>query len=159
MGMICSSTPFITGRPFTMFFNDRVYSGGAVGVSISGVPHRFHVDFPANLKPITPQVSITRYFTSIIRSHRSRRFYSRSCEGNLINSLDNSNPTRMLLKAVETAGIPNTKEDDFYLTLVRDGRVRTALPSTTTSWIDNFTQDEASFSGHFRGPKPGHNIP
>lgn len=60
IGMICSSTPFVTGRPFTMFLNDRVYSEGAVGVAISGVPHNFHVDFPANLKPITPEVAITR---------------------------------------------------------------------------------------------------
>ena len=44
-----------------MFFDDRVYSEGAVGVAISGVPHRFHIDFPANLKPITPEVDITRY--------------------------------------------------------------------------------------------------
>ena len=60
MGMICSSTPFITGRPFTMFLNDRVYSEGAVGVAISAVPHNSHVDFPANLKSITPKVAITR---------------------------------------------------------------------------------------------------
>jgi hypothetical protein len=58
--MICSSTPFITGRPFTMFFNDRVYSEGAVGVAVSGTPHKFHVDLPGNLKPITPKVAITR---------------------------------------------------------------------------------------------------
>lgn len=58
--MICSSTPFITGRPFTMFFNDRVYSEGAVGVAISGASHSFHVDFPANLQPITPELIITR---------------------------------------------------------------------------------------------------
>lgn len=58
--MICSSTPFITGRPFTMFFNDKVYSEGAVGVAVSGVPHSLHVDFPPNLKPVTPEVTITR---------------------------------------------------------------------------------------------------
>ena len=58
--MICSSTPFITGRPFTMFFNDRVYSEGAVGVAISGKSHSFYVDFPANLQPITPELTITR---------------------------------------------------------------------------------------------------
>lgn len=43
-----------------MFHNDRVYSEGAVGVAISGVPHSFHVDFPTTLKPITPEVTITR---------------------------------------------------------------------------------------------------
>ena len=49
--------------------------------------------------------------------------HSHSCEGNLINSLDNSNPTRMLLHAIETAGIRNVKEDDFYLTLAQGGHV------------------------------------
>jgi hypothetical protein len=43
-----------------MFHNDRVYSEGAVGVAISEMPHSFHVDFPATLKPITPEVAITR---------------------------------------------------------------------------------------------------
>lgn len=63
--MICSSTPFITGRPFTMFFNDRVYSEGAVGVAISGVSQNFHVDFPANLQPITPELTVTRCVSGI----------------------------------------------------------------------------------------------
>ena len=66
MGMICSSTPFITGRPFTMFYNDRVYSEGAVGVAISGAAHNFRVDFPAALKPITPEVVITRWLPYIV---------------------------------------------------------------------------------------------
>ena len=43
-----------------MFFNDRVYSEGAVGVAISGVPHSFHADFPTTLKSITLEVVITR---------------------------------------------------------------------------------------------------
>jgi len=32
----------------------------------------------------------------------------------------------MLLEAIEAAGIHNAKEEDFYLTLVRDGHVRIA---------------------------------
>lgn len=43
-----------------MFFNDKVYSEGAVGAAISGVSHSFYVDFPTNLKPIAPEVAITR---------------------------------------------------------------------------------------------------
>ena len=33
MGLIASSTPFINGRPFTLFFNDEIHSSGAVGVA------------------------------------------------------------------------------------------------------------------------------
>lgn len=33
-----------------------------------------------------------------------------------MHDLDNSNATRKLLAAIETAGITNAKEDDFYLT-------------------------------------------
>lgn len=127
MGLICSSTPFITGRPFTMFFDDRVYSEGAVGVAVSGIPHNFHVDFPANLRSITPQVTIT------------------SCEGNLINSLNGSNPAQMLLKGIEAAGIHNAKEDDFYLSLVQSGnmkqvfRINSGGPSRGTISLESHT--------------------
>jgi small ligand-binding sensory domain FIST len=34
MGLIASSTPFVNGRPFTLFFNDEVHSSGAVGVAL-----------------------------------------------------------------------------------------------------------------------------
>lgn len=36
LGLIASSTPFITGRPFTLFYDDYVYSSGAVGVGLRG---------------------------------------------------------------------------------------------------------------------------
>lgn len=49
-----------------MFYNDRVYSEGAVGVAISGAAHNFRVDFPAALKPITPEVVITRWLPYIV---------------------------------------------------------------------------------------------
>lgn len=127
MGMICSSTPFITGRPFTMFFNDRVYSDGAVGAAISGVSHRFHVDFPANLQPITPELIITRCVFHTTNPPSSSLPRSRSCEGNLINSLNNLNPTRMLLEAIGAAGIHSIKENDFYLALVQDRHVRASF--------------------------------
>lgn len=157
--MICSSTPFITGRPFTMFFNDRVYSEGAVGVAISGVSHSLHVDFPPNLQPLTPELTITRYVPHTDIASSSSRLHPRSCEGNLINSLDNLNPARMLLKAIEAAGIHNMKDDDFYLTLTQDGHVRVDLSVISALRVDIFSPEEARFSCHFRGPKSGNNIP
>ena len=158
--MICSSTPFITGRPFTMFFNDGVYSEGAVGIAISGVSHSFHVDFPANLQPITPKLTITRcvsYTTYTINPSSSSRLHSHSCEGNLINSLDNLNPTRMLLKAIEAADIRNTKEEDFYLTLVQDGNVRVALSSINSMLI--FSPRRSTFSVSLPGTQAGVQYP
>ena len=48
-------------------------------------------------------------------------------EGNLINTLDDSNPTRLLLRAIQTAGIDSTseaavlfkEEEEFYLGVFR----------------------------------------
>jgi hypothetical protein len=154
--MICSSTPFITGRPFTMFFNDRVYSEGAVGVAISDISHSFSVDFPANLQPITPELTVTRCVSHTADPSSPSRFCSRSCEGNLINSLDNLNPTRMLLEVIEAAGIHNVKEDDFYLALVQGGHVRVDFLSITVLSVDLSSSEEARFPHHFRGPKQGY---
>jgi hypothetical protein len=131
--MVCSSTPFITGRPYTMFFNDKVYSEGAVGVAISGVSRSFHLDFPVNLKPITPEAIITRSVSHIVNLCTPSNLHFYSVEGNLIKSIDNINPTRMLLKAIETAAIHNFKEDDFYLVLVQGGQVRIGLSSINTT--------------------------
>jgi hypothetical protein len=116
-----------------MFFNDKVYSEGAVGVAISGVPRSFHIDFPANLKPITPEVIITRCVSLIANLCMPSSLHFHSVEGNLIKSIDNLNPTRVLLKAIETAAIHNFKENDFYLVLVQGGQVRIGLLSIDTS--------------------------
>jgi len=45
-------------------------------------------------------------------------------EGNLVHELDNSNPTRILLTAIERAGVKNAKEDDFYLAVINSGKIR-----------------------------------
>lgn len=67
-----------------------------------------------------------------------------SCEGNVINSLDNSNPARMLLEAIEAAGIQKVK-DDFYLTLVQNGHVRIALLLIDTSCVELFYRQSRFF--------------
>lgn len=94
----------------------------------------------------------------VINPSPSSHLHSFSCEGNLINSLDNSNPTRMLLKAIEAAGIRNVRNDDFHLALIQNGYVRLVL-SINASCVNIFSLEETRFPCHFRGPKPGYNIP
>ena len=107
-----------------------------MGVAISGVSHSFHVDFPAGLQPITPELTVTRCVSDIADPSSSSHFRSRSSEWNLINSLDNLNPTRIMLEAIGAAGIHNIKEDDFYLALVQDGHVRVNFSSIIALCVD-----------------------
>lgn len=37
-----------------------------------------------------------------------------------MHELDNANATRMLLNAIETAGITNAKSDDYYLVVLKN---------------------------------------
>ncbi|KZT09087.1 uncharacterized protein LAESUDRAFT_712239 [Laetiporus sulphureus 93-53] len=109
IGMIGASTPFITGRPYTLFRGNSIYSSGAVGLCLSSPsPSRSHLAFPG-LQALTPPMIVTE------------------SEGNLIHSLDNTNPTRLLLAAIERAqnGLEEqeastkaewiSKEDQFYV--------------------------------------------
>ena len=60
LGLIASSTPFITGRPVTLFRNENVHSSGAVGFALTGgTAPKSHIEFPG-LKSITPPLIITR---------------------------------------------------------------------------------------------------
>ncbi|KAI0078223.1 hypothetical protein K474DRAFT_1660659 [Panus rudis PR-1116 ss-1] len=82
LGFLATSTPFITGRPFTLFRNSAVYSSGAVGISLHApeVP-KVDIQLPA-LTALTPASKVT------------------SSGGNLIHTIDNSNPSAMLLRAI-----------------------------------------------------------
>ncbi|KAI0353009.1 hypothetical protein OH77DRAFT_1427781 [Trametes cingulata] len=83
LGLIGSSTPFITGRPYTLFHNDSIHSNGAVGICLSSpIRPRAYSAFPG-LEPITRPMIVT------------------SSEGNLVNALDNANPSRLLLHAIQ----------------------------------------------------------
>ncbi|KAL1946525.1 hypothetical protein VTO73DRAFT_14629 [Trametes versicolor] len=83
LGLIGTSTPFVTGRPYTLFHNDRIHSDGAVGVCLSsGTRPTTYSVFPG-LEAITRPMIVT------------------SSEGNLVNSLDNANPSGLLLHALK----------------------------------------------------------
>lgn len=56
--LIGTSTPFITGRPVTLFHNDEIYSDGAVGLAITGESQsQIHVDLNV-LEPVTEELTV-----------------------------------------------------------------------------------------------------
>ncbi|KAK1232380.1 hypothetical protein PQX77_004502, partial [Marasmius sp. AFHP31] len=114
LGLIASSTPFITGRPVTLFHNGKIYEDGAVGISFtSDKPLSLSLQLPEDVTPLGEEMIVTR------------------AEGNLINTLDNSNPTRLLLRAIQTAGIDSTseaailfkEEEEFYLGVLQNHKI------------------------------------
>ncbi|KAI8924886.1 hypothetical protein BC831DRAFT_463288 [Entophlyctis helioformis] len=96
-GLVGARTPFSTGRPFTLFYNDQVMSGGAVGLALSGRGssqghHNTgmgnetvgYVDLDLNAyEPLTEPIAISR------------------CRGNIILELDGRNATREILQQIE----------------------------------------------------------
>ncbi|KAF8650341.1 hypothetical protein AX16_005282 [Volvariella volvacea WC 439] len=116
LGLIASSTPFVTARPVTLFYNQNIHSTGAVGVALlrrasatqgsSGSSIAF-----TEADPISDPMQVT------------------TAEGNMINELDGGNPTQLLLDAIKKRGLdaetsPAFKENErFYLGLVEDGQV------------------------------------
>lgn len=110
LGFLASSTPFITGRPVTLFHDGEIYSDGAIGIALQ--PSLGHtsltVKFP-DLVDLTPDLQIT------------------SSEGNLILKVDNGNPTRLLLAAMDKHGLYGRgallKDDEFYVGVMSDGKV------------------------------------
>ena len=65
LGLFASSTPFVTGRPYTLIFNGSVKSSGAVGLALSGgsLPVA-ETAFPG-LRAITAPLKVTQYVLSI----------------------------------------------------------------------------------------------
>ncbi|KAF8258886.1 hypothetical protein EI94DRAFT_1669339 [Lactarius quietus] len=102
LGLFASSTPFVTGRPYTLIFNGYVKSSGAVGLALSAGPRPVsQTSFPG-LRAITAPLKVTQ------------------SEGNLISELDNTNPTELLISAMESGA---AKDDEFYMGVLRDGEL------------------------------------
>jgi small ligand-binding sensory domain FIST len=127
-GLLASSTPFLTGRPVTLFHNDNIYSEGAVGIALAGSanPVSLYLDF-GDVQTLSPVFTLTKLVSMIVFITIPNKC-ARSTEGNLVLSLDNQNPTRLLLDAIQAAGLGNrelVKDDDFFLGVLRDnGQVR-----------------------------------
>ncbi|KAG1797877.1 uncharacterized protein HD556DRAFT_1355738 [Suillus plorans] len=110
LGFLASSTPFITGRPVTLFHDGEIYSDGAIGIALQ--PSLGHTSLTAefpDLVDLTPDLQIT------------------CSEGNLILTVDNGNPTRLLLAAMNKHGLDGRdvllKDDEFYVGVMSDGKV------------------------------------
>ncbi|KAI0092614.1 hypothetical protein BDY19DRAFT_494858 [Irpex rosettiformis] len=96
LGILAHSTPFLTGHPQTLFYNKAIISSGAVGLCLHRNPQSpasVTFDFP-DLHPITPMLRVS------------------DSEGNLIHSIDDQNPSRLLLDAI--AKLDSTAKDDTY---------------------------------------------
>ncbi|PCH40338.1 hypothetical protein WOLCODRAFT_131359 [Wolfiporia cocos MD-104 SS10] len=109
LGLVASSTPFVTGRPYTLFHGKSVHSSGAVGLCLSSPTRpRGRLSLPKT-QALTEPLVVTQM------------------EGNLIYTLNDVNPTRLLLSAIErnNKGSPHgrkdwiTKDDQFYLGVLR----------------------------------------
>ncbi|OSD04668.1 hypothetical protein PYCCODRAFT_1451092 [Trametes coccinea BRFM310] len=83
LGLIGTSTPFVTGRPYTLFHNESIHSEGAVGICLSPAAKSSPQSAFPGLEPLTRPMVVT------------------SSEGNLVNALDNANPSGLLLRAIQ----------------------------------------------------------
>ena len=65
LGLFASSTPFVTGRPYTLIFNGSVKSSGAVGLALSGGSRPLAETAFPGLRAITGPLKVTQYVLSI----------------------------------------------------------------------------------------------
>ncbi|KAL4249277.1 hypothetical protein ABKN59_008404 [Abortiporus biennis] len=110
LGLVASSTPFVTGRPYTLFHESQIFSDGAVGICLES-PNPFNItsSFP-NLHPLSKPLQVTM------------------SEGNMVHSLDALDAAGLMLDLVRKFNDskalgdekPLTYEDHFYLSLEQD---------------------------------------
>ncbi|TFY73718.1 hypothetical protein EWM64_g10294 [Hericium alpestre] len=146
LGLVASSTPFVTGRPFTLFHNGSSYSSGAVGMALSSTARPSASTAFPGLRPITGDLTVT------------------GSEGNLIQELNNKNPSQLLLDAIQKSGLDgnSVKDHDFYIGVMQDGtpaqvyHIMSGDPSRGTIALDS---EVAPATGAivqlFHGPAPG----
>ncbi|KIY69331.1 hypothetical protein CYLTODRAFT_349720 [Cylindrobasidium torrendii FP15055 ss-10] len=107
LGLVATSTPFITGRPFTLFHGKDVHSSGAVGLALTDRPKATSTIEFTGLESLSEPMTVTQ------------------SEGNLVNLLDGRNPTQLLLTALQKSGIDMSLnqafKDDVQFYLMRDG--------------------------------------
>ncbi|KAF8673966.1 FIST N domain [Rhizoctonia solani] len=101
LGLIGSSTPFITGRPFTLFEGTSVVSDGAVGVAL--------------FNHTTPSSDIC--FDGIYAV--SEPMEVTQAQTNLVETLDDGNPAETLMAAMKAGGTIG-KDQEIYLGVISD---------------------------------------
>ncbi|ORX38487.1 hypothetical protein BD324DRAFT_621048 [Kockovaella imperatae] len=105
VGLMTAQTPFITGRPHTLFHNGQILSSGSVGIAIE---EKLSTDIDYRLEPLTEVFPVSR------------------AQGNLLLNIDDGgegNPARTLINALHRhkgrTGI--TKEEEWFLSIHSDG--------------------------------------
>jgi len=58
LGLVSAPTPFLTGRPHTLFHNGTAYSTGAVGVALSVAPKDAEVVY--GVEPLDKEYVVSR---------------------------------------------------------------------------------------------------
>ncbi|KZT31892.1 hypothetical protein SISSUDRAFT_1067368 [Sistotremastrum suecicum HHB10207 ss-3] len=110
MALHASSTPFLTGRPYTLFQDrSRIFSQGAVGIALGNLASpQGRTSHFEGFQPIGTPNTVTRQVSW---------FYS---DGNLIHTLGGANPTRILMKWLEDTHKPATltKDVNIYLAIL-----------------------------------------
>ncbi|KAI9017144.1 hypothetical protein BC832DRAFT_536497 [Gaertneriomyces semiglobifer] len=79
VGLIGAQTPFLTGRPHTLFYNERVLSGGLIGAAFTGMQFSAAEVMHPALRPVGEPLEIT------------------SCRGNVVLDIAGANATKELL--------------------------------------------------------------
>ncbi|QRW04401.1 hypothetical protein RhiLY_03400 [Ceratobasidium sp. AG-Ba] len=103
-----SSTPFITGRPFTLFKRPKIFADGAVGLALFHQGKQEHEIVFENLEAFSPILEVTQAQT------------------NMVETLDHGNSVEALLRALHQRG-PINKEDDIYLGVITGGPTKGTL--------------------------------
>ena len=124
----------------TIFHNGKIHGSGAVGVALS-LGKTARVDY-LGVKTLSKPMTITRYSLSTITWCKVTQ--DCSCEGNLINAINNANPTKLLLSDIRKAGLDGSGLEQYSLGVVlpdekigRTYRITAGDPSRGTLSLDS----------------------
>ncbi|RKP10961.1 hypothetical protein THASP1DRAFT_27270 [Thamnocephalis sphaerospora] len=96
LGTIAASTPFVTGLPYTIYFNGKTLQDGAAGVAIRGMSTKQSTHFAEEHCAISVgQLSASRSFARLSPLGNAMRITR--CRGNVIVDLDGKSAAGMLL--------------------------------------------------------------
>lgn len=130
LGLFCSSTPFVTGRPYTLIHNGSVHSTGAVGIALSAGPRPALQTAYPGLRAITPPLKVTAYVSLWFPPSSHGFFLSGTVKQSsfpvgprVISSTSWIVGIALLISAIEESALVGkaAKDDEFYLGVLRDG--------------------------------------
>lgn len=101
----------------TLFHNGKIHGSGAVGVALS-LGKAARVDY-LGMKTLSEPMTITRY--SPLMTPWCKVAQDCSCEGNLVNTINNANPTKLLLSDIRKAGLEGSGIEQYSLGVVLPG--------------------------------------